>query len=319
MDALVLAQEGVSYAVATLGTALTPAQLRVLQPLGGEEMAVFFFFDGDRAGRQAAVRAFAICAEAGVWGRAAFLPEGADPDSYTRQHGGAATLALLDAAPTLVDFYFDTLLPPGATLPQRTKVADAVKGILAKVGNELQLAVLVRQAAARLGLSEDVFRRSRPTGPSATPAARPATPSAWPVEERMLIELMAADRVVAELIAARDTLDRFRTAELADAGRRVAATWESGRPLSDLVEELTPALAARLTAAALGQGPLGDAAERLRAAEDCAQRIEERGARAERQVIASELRQAESRGDDTWRSKLADLNSVVRRREGGAG
>ncbi len=319
MDALVLAQEGVSYAVATLGTALTPAQLRVLQPLGGEEMAVFFFFDGDRAGRQAAVRAFAICAEAGVWGRAAFLPEGADPDSYTRQHGGAATLALLDAAPTLVDFYFDTLLPPGATLPQRTKVADAVKGILAKVGNELQLAVLVRQAAARLGLSEDVFRRSRPSGASPTPAARPATPGAWPVEERMLVELMAADRVVAELIASRDTLQRFRTPELADAGRRVAATWASGRPLSDLVEELPPALAARLTAAALGQGPLGDAAERLRAAEDCAQRIEERGARAERQVIASELRQAESRGDDTWRSKLADLNSVVRRREGGAG
>ena len=39
----------------------------------------------------------------------------------------------------------------------------------------------------------------------------------------------------------------------------------------------------------------------------------------ERQVLASELRRAESRGDDTWRSKLADLNSVVRRREGGAG
>ena len=135
----------------------------------------------------------------------------------------------------------------------------------------------------------------------------------------MLVELMAADRVVAELIAARDTLDRFRTAELADAGRRIAATWESGRPLSDLIEDLPPALAARLTSAALEQGPLGDAAERLRAAEDCALRIEQRGARAERQVLASELRRAESRGDDTWRSKLADLNSVVRRREGGAG
>ena len=321
MDALVLAQEGVPYVVATLGTALTPKQLEMLRPLGGEEMAVFFFFDGDRAGRQAAVRAFAICAEAGVWGRAAFLPEGFDPDSYTRQHGAAATLALLDQAPSLVDFYFDALLPPGATMPERTKVADAVKGILAKVANEVQLAVLVRQAAARLGLSEDVFRRARPSGPAAPPSApaAPATAAKWPVEERMLVELMAADRVVAELIAARDTLDRFRTAELADAGRRIAATWESGRPLSDLIEDLPPALAARLTSAALEQGPLGDAAERLRAAEDCALRIEQRGARAERQVLASELRRAESRGDDTWRSKLADLNSVVRRREGGAG
>jgi DNA primase len=320
MDALVLAQEGVPYVVATLGTALTAAQLRVLQPLGGEDMAVFFFFDGDRAGRQAAVRAFAICAEAGVWGRAAFLPEGFDPDSYTRQHGAAATLALLDAAPTLVDFYFDTLLPPGATLPQRTRVADAVKGILGKVGNDVQFAVLARQAAARLGLNEDIFRRARSAAPSAPPApARATTPKSWPVEERMLVELMAADRVVAELVAHRGTLAGFRTPELADAGERLVQAWESGRPLGEVVEQLPPALAARLTAVTLEQGPLGDAAERLHGAEDCARRIAEHSARAERQALASELRSAESRGDDTWRSKLADLNSVVRRREGGAG
>src|SRR4030095_4295749 len=124
----------------------TAAQLRLLQPLGGEEMAVFFFFDGDRAGRQAAVRAFAICAEAGVWGRAAFLPEGFDPDSYTRQHGAAATLALLDQAPSLVDFYFDSQLPPGASLPQRTRVADDVKRLLARVGDDVQFEMLVRQS-----------------------------------------------------------------------------------------------------------------------------------------------------------------------------
>lgn len=317
MDALLLAQEGVPYVIATLGTALTARQLAVLRPLGGEELAVFFFFDGDRAGRQAAVRAFGICAEAGVWGRAAFLPEGFDPDSYIRQHGAAATQALLETAPPLMDFYFDSLLPPGATLPQRIKVADAVKGILARVSNDLQFAVLARQAAVRLGLSEEVFRRARGSAPA--PPAGPVAPPRWPAEERLLIELMATDRVVAELVAERDTLVHVRTPELADAGRRLAEAWASGRRLSEVIEALPAALATRLTAAALEQGPLGDAAERLRAAEDCARRIEERAARAERQAIASELRRAESRGDETWRSKLADLNSVVRRREGGAG
>ena len=65
MDALVLVQEGIPYTVATLGTALTAAQLRLLRPLGGEQLAMYVFFDGDRAGRQAALRAFAVCAEAG--------------------------------------------------------------------------------------------------------------------------------------------------------------------------------------------------------------------------------------------------------------
>ena len=322
MDALVLAQEGVPYVVATLGTALTAAQLRVLQPLGGEQLEVFFFFDGDRAGRQAAVRAFTVCAEAGVWGRAAFLPEGQDPDSYTRAHGAAATLALLDAAPPLFDFYLDTLLPPGATLPQRTKVADDVKAILARVTNDVQFAMLANQAASRLGLGEEIFRRARgaaPARPAPAPVASPAAIAKWPAEERMLVEIMAADRAAAELVAARGTLAQLRTAELADAGRKVAEAWAADRPLSDVVETLPAALAQRVTAMALSDGPLGDAAERLRAVEDCARRIEERTARAERQVLATELRSAESRGDETWRSKLADLNSVVRRREGGAG
>lgn len=320
MDALVLAQEGVPYAVATLGTALTAAQLRVLQPLGGESLEVFFFFDGDRAGRQAAVRAFTVCAEAGVWGRAAFLPDGHDPDSYARQHGAAATLALLDAAPSLLDFYFEMSLPPGATLPQRAKVADDLKAILARVGDEMRFALLASQAAARLGLSQEVFRRARGAAP-ARPAPAPPAPAAaaeWPAEERMLVEIIAADRVAAELIAARGTLAQLRTAELADAGQKVVDAWATGRPLADVVETLPAPLAQRVTAVALDSGPLGDAAERLRAVEDCARRIEERAARAERQAIASEVRRAESRGDEAWRSKLADLHSV-RRREGGAG
>lgn len=321
MDALVLAQEGIGYVLATLGTALTAQQLRVLAPLGGDEVAVFFFFDGDRAGRQAAVRAFGVCAEAGVWGRAAFLPEGHDPDSYTREHGAAATLALLDAAPSLVDFYFDQLLPPGATLPQRTRVADEVTRLLARVSNDVQFALLTRQAAQRLGLDEEVFRRVRRSAAQAAPAT-PAVPRAaapsWPPEERLLVEVMAVDGTVAAEVVARDTLAHFHAADLADAGRRIAAAWAAGRPLGEVAERLPPALAHHLTTVALAEGPLGSADDRRHAAEDCARRIEARAARAERQALASELRRAELSGDERWRSRLTDLNNAVRRREGGA-
>ncbi len=322
MDALLLVQEGVPYAVATLGTALTAAQLRLLQPLGGDQLAVFFFFDGDRAGRQAAVRAFGVCAEAGVWGRAAFLPDGFDPDSYTREYGAAATLALLDAAPSLLDAYFDALLPPGASLPQRTTVADDAARILARVGSEVQFALLARQAADRLGIGEDVFRRARRAGaqPVRVAAPQPGPPpvsTQWPAEERLLVEVMAADRDVAAWVVERGTLARFRTAPLAEAGHRIADAWAAGRPLAEVIEALPAPLAQRLTAVALQEGPLGEAAERLQAAEDCARRIEARAAREERRAIATELRRAESRGDETWRSALVDLNNSVRRREGG--
>jgi DNA primase len=321
MDALLLVQEGIPYAVATLGTALTAAQLRLLQPLGGDQLAVFFFFDGDRAGRQAALRAFGVCAEAGVWGRAAFLPEGFDPDSYTRQYGAAATLALLDAAPSLIDFYFDSQLPPGSTLPQRTRVADDVKRLLARVSNDVQFELLVRQAVARLGVGEEIFRRARQASVPANaprPAPAQAPPSSWPPEERLLIELMATDRAIAAAPPARDALAQFSAADLKDAGEQIAAAWEQGRPVGEVIERLAPALAQALSAAVMDDGPMHEPAERRQAAEDCARRIAARAARAQRRVIATELRRAENSGDDAWRTPLAALNQV-RRKEGGAG
>jgi DNA primase len=322
MDALVLVQEGIPYAVATLGTALTAAQLRLLRPLGGEQLVICVFFDGDRAGRQAALRAFAVCAEAGVWGRAAFLPEGYDPDSYTRRHGAAATLALLDAAPSVIDFYFDTRLPPGASLPQRTRVADDVRRILAPVRDDLQFEMLARQAAARLGLSENVFRRAHAAATPGNPPPPVNHPKAaaptWPAEERLLIELMASDRAVGASAAVAAALEQFRAADLRDAGAEIARAWADGRPVSEVIDRLPTALGQLLAAAMMGErSSLPDGSERMQAAEDCLRRIAARAARAQRQAIASQLRAAESSGDEGWRDKLADLNSELRRKEGG--
>jgi DNA primase len=322
MDALVLVQEGVPYTVATLGTALTAAQLRLLQPLGGDHLAVFFFFDGDRAGRQAALRAFGVCAEAGVWGRAAFLPEGFDPDSYTRQHGAAATLALLDAAPTLVDFYFDSLVPAGATLPQRTRVADDVKRLLARVHNDVQFELLARQAAARLGLSEDVFRRARaasaPARPTAPSLQKPALPS-WPARELQLLQGMAIDAEVARAIRSRGTLQHFRAEELARAGALIAAAWDDGRTPSEILESLGQSVADAVTPAIMGDGPVAHWEDRLGNANGIADLIEAAALKAAREPKLSALRQAERSGAADVRDKEADLRDELRRKEGGAG
>jgi DNA primase len=317
MDALLLVQEGIPYTLATLGTALTPAQLRLLQPLGGDQLAVFFFFDGDRAGRQAALRAFAVCAEAGVWGRAAFLPEGFDPDSYVRQHGAVATLALLEAAPALVDFYFDTTVPHGATLQLRTRVAEDVQQILARVDGDMQFDLLARRSAERLGLPDDVFSRARRAARSAMPpAAERSAPPRWPAEERILVEIIAADQSIAAWPPAREALAHFSAADLRDAGEQLIATWSAQRPVGEVIDQLPPALK-QLVSAAVMAGEMG-ADERRCAAEDCVRRINLRTARAQRQVLAAELRGAENRGDEAWRAKLVDLNEV-RRKEGGAG
>jgi DNA primase len=96
MDVVALAQHGVEFAVAALGTATTPIHARTL--LRHTDRLVYAF-DGDTAGRKAAWRALENSLEALQDGKEVsflFLPEGEDPDSYIRTHGQAAFLQLLD-------------------------------------------------------------------------------------------------------------------------------------------------------------------------------------------------------------------------------
>lgn len=109
MDVIALAQSGIHYSVATLGTATSASHLRVLYKLVPE---VVFCFDGDNAGREAAWRALQQALPLMEDGRSArflFLPEGQDPDTQVRSIGSTAFEASLGQATGLADFFFETL------------------------------------------------------------------------------------------------------------------------------------------------------------------------------------------------------------------
>jgi DNA primase len=87
MDVVALAQHGVGYAVATLGTACTPAHV---QKLTKQTDRIIFCFDGDAAGRRAAWRALenslSLTSDDKIFSFL-FLPPEHDPDTYIREHG----------------------------------------------------------------------------------------------------------------------------------------------------------------------------------------------------------------------------------------
>ncbi len=87
MDVVALAQHGIAYVVATLGTATTAYHVQKLLRLSDE---VIFCFDGDAAGQRAAWRALENALPQLVDGKRIgflFLPQQHDPDSYVREHG----------------------------------------------------------------------------------------------------------------------------------------------------------------------------------------------------------------------------------------
>ncbi len=109
MDVIALAQHGITYATATLGTATSNAHLERVYRLCPE---VVFCFDGDEAGRKAALRALEAalpCMEDGRQARFLFLPEGQDPDDAVRGGGQAHFEQLLSKAVPLETFLFESV------------------------------------------------------------------------------------------------------------------------------------------------------------------------------------------------------------------
>lgn len=109
MDVVALAQNGIDYAVATLGTATNATHLNRLFKVVSE---VIYCFDGDQAGRTAAWRGMQATLPIlhdGRQVRFLFLPDGEDPDSLVRKIGKEQFHALIDGATPLADFFFDHL------------------------------------------------------------------------------------------------------------------------------------------------------------------------------------------------------------------
>ncbi len=107
MDVVSLAQQGISYAVAALGTATTQDHM---QMLFRQTRKVICCYDGDRAGRDAAWRALENALpqlKDGVDLRFCFLPDGEDPDTMVQQEGKEAFEQRLKESTPLIEYFFE--------------------------------------------------------------------------------------------------------------------------------------------------------------------------------------------------------------------
>jgi DNA primase len=219
MDVVALAQSGVEYAVATLGTATTPLHVQKLLRQTDE---IVFCFDGDVAGRRAAWRALENTLAQlpdGKQVKFLFLPEGEDPDTFVRRHGKAGFERLFDGARPLSRFLLEELA-------SRVDLASA-EGRANLVHGARPLLGQMQASALRLQLVRDLAEKSRMspeevsqlcdlgrTGQAARPAparapARPVTP----LVEQLLALLVTSPQLAALLSS--DQLSLFDAPEMA--------------------------------------------------------------------------------------------------------
>ena len=182
MDVIALAQAGVPYVAATLGTATSLEHVELLFRYTHE---LVFCFDGDRAGQNAAWKALETALPALREGRSIrflLLPENHDPDSYVREYGKAQFDAALEQAPPLSDFFFEHFNRQFSlqTVEGRAGFFTAAKGLIGKVPAGVfremmnsRLESMTKHVSADAIVEDTPFQRgggntgSRPTRPSA--------------------------------------------------------------------------------------------------------------------------------------------------------
>lgn len=201
MDVVALAQFGVDYAVASLGTATTAEQIQLL--FRSTEQAICCY-DGDRAGREAAWRAFENALpylEDGRQLKFIFLPDGEDPDSFIRQYGKAGFEEYIQKAQSLSEFLFSSLAPQVdfSTKEGKTKLAALAVPLIKKIPGDMLRLSLRNTLAQKLGiLDQSQLESLIPTYSEIKSSPQPQTVKRTPM--RVLIALLLQNPELAQLV-----------------------------------------------------------------------------------------------------------------------
>lgn len=163
MDVIALAQFGIHYAVATLGTSVGKPHLELLFRRVEQ---VVFCFDGDEAGRKAAFRGMEAALpmmEDGRQVKFLFLPEGEDPDTVVRSKGAQHLEHMFDTAAPLEQFLFEQM-GDGidlTTMDGKARLSKLVAPYINQIPDGVYKTLLFKSLAERTDMDVESLRRLR--------------------------------------------------------------------------------------------------------------------------------------------------------------
>ena len=236
MDTVSLLKYGIPGVVATLGTALTEEQARLMKRYAPE---VWISYDGDGAGRKAALRALDILGAQGVPARVIDYPGGMDPDEFVRANGAEAWNGLKKIEPAEYRMMRARDGMDISVQEDRTQYTIRCCEILRSVQNPVELENYLQKLAHDTGYSRDVLLRQigQSAPPKAEEAPRPRTPAVAPkkhsvleLAQMQLIALLCNEMIPADMLMK----DDFDTGLYADIYEDLAA----GMKVRDFIGEI---------------------------------------------------------------------------------
>jgi DNA primase len=307
-DFLALYQAGFKNVAASLGTALTPYQVSLALRFAPK---VIINYDGDAAGRTAALRAIPICFEKGMEAHVLVLPGDLDPDSYLRKHGRDAYAGLLEKPTPALKFLIGAATQgKRMAVPEvKTRVLRSILAVIDGIPDSVVRSEYLRQAAEELKAEESVLRLISQPKTSSPPATAPG--GLLPAEKRLLQILFDDPALRPEVLAEASKRD-FRGLKI-EPILRIMGDWfrkEKDVLFPELQKEIGPSLSRELSQALVEKAGPPSAEE----AQDCFCALEISCQENELRRVQAEIAREDKGGDrKTVETLLSRKQEIIRR------
>ena len=157
VDVVMMHQTGITNVVASCGTSLTEEQIRLIKKFTEN---ITIMYDGDKAGLHAAIRAIGLILKEGMNPRVVFLPDGDDPDSFSRKH-------TLDEVQEFIrthekdgiGFKTELLLEEAGDDPlKKANLINEIADTVADIPDAIKRQVYVETVARQFGIDADIIQ-----------------------------------------------------------------------------------------------------------------------------------------------------------------
>ncbi|MFH0855222.1 MAG: DNA primase [Candidatus Omnitrophota bacterium] len=322
-DFLIPYQEGLNCIVASLGTALTVEQVRLLKRYTHN---VVMIYDADTAGELATLRSLDIFIEEEMNVRICSLPKDLDPDLFVRKYGIAALQEKIVSAQGILDYKLGVLKSRHSIkeIEGVAKVSSLMLETIAKFKNAIMKSGHIKKLAQELNLrEEDLLEEAKKIkSPKASlgriePASRKITRNVNPTE-KLLMSLMLEENSLIERIRSRLNPSDFQDERISSIVSIMFDLAKQGKKVGPqvLMNHLGDGIS-ELVCESVFLPPAADSeSHKEKVLEDCIRRMKSESSRLERHRLHEQIKLAQNSGDtERLLSLTEEFHLLIKKRK----
>jgi len=323
LDFIIPFQAGVQNIIATLGTALTLDQVKLVKRFAN---TVIIVYDPDAAGESASLRGLDLFLSEDVNVYIAELPKGRDPDGYIREFGAEDFLRLVKAGKNIFEYKLDKLKGrfDASTTHGKAAIVGEMLPTIAKINNAVSRSDLVKKLSERLSVDEDAVKAEMKKVKTDRKLDQPFTvkPLAKRSDSRqaqiMVLALLMDGESAVRKIKALLSNEEFNDPPIRDMVRIVFDMYDKKKEITPL--RLINSLGNSDQASALvseAVGVLDMLVDKDRAMADCIMRIKKDNIKDQLDKLQDAIKAAHSQKDeDTVKKLVTEYNGLVQTKHG---